>query len=91
MSLFHMPAVTNIRDFFELLKKSNLLSKPQLLAAREAVRDFTEARGLAKWLLKRELVTPWQSQQLLGGHHRLFLGKYKLLDVIGQEIGRAHV
>ena len=84
MSLFHMPAVTNIRDFFEVLKKSNLLSKPQLLAAREAVRDFTEARGLAKWLLKRELVTPWQSQQLLGGHHRLFLGKYKLLDVIGQ-------
>ena len=79
-----MPAVTNIRDFFEVLKKSNLLSKPQLLAAREAVRDFTEARGLAKWLLKRELVTPWQSQQLLGGHHRLFLGKYKLLDVIGQ-------
>ena len=79
-----MPAVTNIRDFFELLKKSNLLSKPQLLAAREAVRDFTEARGLAKWLLKRELITVWQSQQLLNGHHRLFLGKYKLLDVIGQ-------
>ena len=79
-----MPAVTNIRDFFELLKKSNLLSKQQLLGAREAVRDFTEARGLAKWLLKREWVTPWQSQQLLGGHHRLFLGKYKLLDVIGQ-------
>lgn len=79
-----MPAVTNIRDFFELLKKSNLLSKPQLLAAREAVRDFTEARGLAKWLLKRNLVTSWQAQQLLGGHHRLFLGKYKLLDVIGQ-------
>ena len=78
------PAATNIREFFELLKKSNLLSQQQLLTAREAVRDFTEARGLAKWLLKREWITPWQSQQLLGGHHRLFLGKYKLLDVIGQ-------
>jgi len=79
-----MPAVANIRDFFELLKKSNLLSKQQLMSAREAVRDFTEARGLAKWLLKRDLVTPWQAMQLLSGHHRLFLGKYKLLDVIGQ-------
>ena len=28
-----MPAVTNIRDYFELLKKSNLLSKDQLLAS----------------------------------------------------------
>lgn len=78
-----MPAVTKIRDYFELLKKSNLLSQQQLLAAREAVQNFTEARGLAKWLLKREWVTSWQAQQLLNGHHRLFLGKYKLLDVIG--------
>ncbi|MFM9964224.1 MAG: serine/threonine-protein kinase [Planctomycetaceae bacterium] len=78
-----MPAVTKIREFFELLKKSNLLSQQQLLAAREAVKDFTEARGLAKWLLKRDWVTSWQAQQLLNGHHRLFLGKYKLLDVIG--------
>lgn len=79
-----MPAVSNIRDYFELLKRSNLLSKPQLMAARDAVRDCNDARGLAKWLVKRGWLTSWQAQQLLSGHHRLFLGKYKLLDVVGQ-------
>lgn len=79
-----MPAVTNIRDYFEYLKKSNLLSKDQLVATRTAARDFTEARGLSKWLIKRGWITPWQAQQLQNGHHRLFLGKYQLLDVIGQ-------
>ena len=79
-----MPVVTQIRDYFELLKKSNLLSKDQLVATRTAARDFTEARGLSKWLIKRGWITPWQAQQLQNGHHRLFLGKYQLLDVIGQ-------
>ncbi len=79
-----MPAVTNIRDYFELLKKSNLLSKDQLVTTRNAARNFTEARGLSKWLIKRGWVTPWQTQQLQNGHHRLFLGKYQLLEVIGQ-------
>ncbi len=79
-----MPSVTQIRDYFEFLKKSNLLSKEQLVATRNAARDFTEARGLSKWLIKRGWVTPWQAQQLQNGHHRLFLGKYQLLDVIGQ-------
>lgn len=81
---FFMPAVTNIRSYFELLKRSNLLSQQQLIAARNAVKNYTEARGLAMWLVKRGWVTQWQAQQLMGGHHRLFLGKYKLLDVIGQ-------
>ncbi|MCX7422043.1 MAG: serine/threonine-protein kinase [Planctomycetia bacterium] len=79
-----MPTVTQIRDYFEFLKKSNLLSKEQLVATRNAARDFTEARGLSKWLIKRGWITPWQAQQLQNGHHRLFLGKYQLLDVIGQ-------
>ncbi len=79
-----MPAVTTIRDYFDLLKKSNLLSKEQLVATRNAAREFTEMRGLPKWLIKRGWVTPWQALQLQNGHHRLFLGKYQLLDVIGQ-------
>ncbi len=79
-----MPVVTNLRAYFDLLKRSNLLSQQQLVAARDAAKDYTEARGLARWLVKREWLTQWQAKQLLGGHHRLFLGKYKLLDVIGQ-------
>ncbi len=79
-----MPPPTSIKAYFELLNKSNLLSKEQLIQARDAVQNYAEPRGLAKWLVKRGWLTDWQTQQLLTGHHRLILGKYKLLEIIGQ-------
>src|SRR5262245_39943406 len=79
-----MPAVTSNREYFELLKKSNLLSKEQLIQTRDIVQNYAEPRGVANWLVKRGWLTDWQAQQLLTGHHRLILGKYKLLEIIGQ-------
>src|SRR5258706_6200966 len=79
-----MPALISLKAYFELLNKSNLLSKELLIQTRDAAQNYTEPRGLAKWLVKRGWLTDWQAQQLLTGHHRLILGKYKLLEIIGQ-------
>jgi serine/threonine protein kinase len=40
--------------------------------------------ALARWLVDRQLLTGWQAEELLRGRRDYFLGKYKLLERIGQ-------
>ena len=76
-------AVETSEAFFALLSKSNLLSAAQLA---EAQRDAAKAdpRTAAVRLVRLGWLTKWQAQQLLAGRSRLFLGKYKLLESLGQ-------
>lgn len=76
-------AVATSAEFVEILSKSNLLSGEQL----EKVRSRTgieKPRAIADELIEKGLLTEWQARQLLAGKTRLFLGKYKLLDMLGQ-------
>jgi eukaryotic-like serine/threonine-protein kinase len=54
-------------------------------AERAAAGRFTDARDLARHLVQRGWLTPWQANQLILGRGReLLLGRYVLLERVGQ-------
>lgn len=68
---------------FQRLRESRLLDDEQW---RELMRDD---RGPAvedalAWLKERNLLTDWQLAELLRGRRNFFLGKYRLLRLLGQ-------
>ena len=65
------------------LRRSNLLA-PEQVAVAAALAADTDAIGVARELIVREWLTEWQARQLLAGKSKLYLGKYKLMDVRGQ-------
>ncbi|MEO2033310.1 MAG: serine/threonine-protein kinase, partial [Planctomycetaceae bacterium] len=77
-----MPETTRA-DFLGHLEASHLLTDEQLATVREAPIDAS-AMVLADKLLSDGLLTGWQAPMLLYGYDKFFLGKYKLLDHIGQ-------
>ena len=76
-------ALTTPQSFLELLERSKLLDADQLAEARRAARKADGAMALAKSLVGRGLLTRWQASRLLAGRSSFFLGKYKLIDLLG--------
>ena len=76
-------AVSTRASFVETLFLSNLLS-PDQFAEVPAGDDDESPRALAKQLIEKGLLTRWQAQELLKGRTQFFLGKYKLLETLGQ-------
>ena len=76
-------AITTAESFLSLLEKSKLLDAEQLAQAREAAQQADGAKALAKSLVREQLLTRWQAGQLLAGRSTFFLGKYKLIDLLG--------
>lgn len=72
-----------IETFLSSLRRSNLLT-PEQIAATAALASSVDAVGVARELISREWLTEWQARQLLAGKSKLYLGKYKLMDVLGQ-------
>ena len=77
-----MPTPTS-QAFVNTLRKSHLLTPEQMAVANDVSRRL-DAIATAKDLIKRDWITEWQARQLLAGKSKLFLGKYRLLDVLGQ-------
>jgi outer membrane biosynthesis protein TonB len=77
-------ATNTIDSFLEAVQTSNLLEADQLAAAREAAQGADDPRTLARLLVQKGLLTRWQAGQLLVGRHSFFLGKYKLIDLLGR-------
>jgi serine/threonine protein kinase/uncharacterized protein YjbI with pentapeptide repeats len=76
-------AVSSVQDFLPLIEKSNLLLPEQLAEVRTWPEQ--EPKTLAARMVTAGWITKWQSQQLLAGRsQQFFLGKYKLLELIGQ-------
>ena len=73
----------NVQSFLQILRKSNLLT-PEQVAVANGLSQSKDAISIAKDLIQREWLTEWQARQVLAGKSKLFLGKYKLLDVLGQ-------
>lgn len=65
------------------LRRSNLLRPEQIAVASDLVTR-SDAVGVARDLILREWLTEWQARQLLAGKSKLYLGRYKLMDVLGQ-------
>jgi serine/threonine-protein kinase len=78
-------SVATAEDFLALLVRSQLVSREQLVALQDEIAPmaWNDPARLADELSSRGLITSWQAQQLLAGHHRFVFGKYKLLDQIG--------
>ena len=77
-------AITTADSFLDLLDKSKLLTSEKSAEARHAAGQTDDAKTLAKALVQQELLTRWQAAQLLAGRSSFFLGKYKLIDLLGR-------
>lgn len=77
-------AVTSAEEFFAVLEKSKLLMPVQLAQARSAAAPDDTPRTIAKRLAREELITRWQAGQLLAGRSSFYLGKYRLIELLGR-------
>lgn len=76
-------AVETSEEFLDVLAMSHLLAADQLAAARALAKYEADPRRLAKRLVQSRYLTQWQAEQLLAGRNKLFLGRYKLLELLG--------
>src|SRR5262245_40331677 len=85
--LMAAPATTD--DVLDLVRKSGVLDETRLAAYLDRSRAVTELPTsppeLAKCLVRDGLLTGFQAEQLLIGKWRRFsIGKYKVLERLGQ-------
>jgi serine/threonine protein kinase len=73
-------------DLFEVLRHGQFLGESQLEElGRNRLLRFTNARGLARELVRRGWLTPYQVNRLVQGHgDELVLGSYRLLEPLGE-------
>ena len=85
-----MPVVTaSVDEFLSLLEQSQLLREPLLQKMREQIptlgADANDPERVAKSLVKCQILSAYQALRLLAGKaDGFYLGKYRLLDVLGQ-------
>jgi serine/threonine protein kinase len=77
--------ITSVADLLAALKHLPLLSSAQLSKLRNSHRQFTDSRMLARELLQRGWLTPFQvNLLLLGRGPELIVGPYVLLERLGE-------
>src|SRR5688572_5223739 len=84
-----MPAPASINEFLELVRKSGVVEEKRLDAHVQQLRSAsllpTEPAPLAQVLIRDGLLTHFQAEQILRGKWRRFIiGKYKVLEQLGQ-------
>lgn len=78
-------AIAAVGDFVEALRQSRLLERAQLEEVIALQARFGDPRELARYLLKKEWLTPYQINQIFQGQAaHLVLGQYKLLERLGE-------
>lgn len=84
-----MSSKPNVESFVAVLKKSGLVESDRL---QKVIANYTASGGrteesakLAEHLIANGTVTKWQAEKLLQGKHKgYFLGKYRLLSLLGK-------
>jgi hypothetical protein len=72
--------VDTLADFLEALRNSNVLTPPQLEQVEALAKQIADPRQLAKELVARQLLTPFQAKMIWNGRgDELVLGSYLLL------------
>jgi serine/threonine protein kinase len=78
-------SVIGLSDFVQALEQYQLLRPEQLAPLRQLQAKLPASQDLARELIKRGWLTPYQANQLLQGHgERLALGPYRLLERLGE-------
>lgn len=81
-------AIVTAEALLSALEKSRLLEPDLMESARQAARQpasvTDDPRALAKTLVQQGLLTRWQAGQLLIERPSFFVGKYKLIDLLGK-------
>src|SRR5688572_952930 len=77
-------AIDSIAKLIEALRDSKLLDAAQLEEVSGMQARFADTRGLARELLQRGWLTPYQINQIVQGHGKdLVLGAYRLTERLG--------
>src|ERR1700691_1455914 len=78
--------IDTVPAFIEALRNSRLLEDARLAEVEQGLRPgCTEPRGLARDILQRGWLTPYQINQLMQGRATdLVLGQYILLERLGE-------
>src|SRR5262245_40129369 len=78
--------IDSVANLVDELRESRVLNPAQLQEiGRDLLPRFPDPRALAKELVKREWLTPYQVNQLFQGRGRqLVLGSYVLLERLGE-------
>ncbi|HEV3259295.1 MAG TPA: hypothetical protein VG013_20685, partial [Gemmataceae bacterium] len=78
--------ITSVANLVDILRQYQLLEPAQLdEVARTLQARFTEPRGLARELVQRGWLTPYQVNQLFQDKGRdLLLGQYLILERLGE-------
>lgn len=81
-----MQAPTVANEFYELLQKSELLSADQVrrVVAKLELSDETSPEVVARTLVQKRVLTPFQAERLLEGRYRGFvIDGYRVREVLG--------
>ena len=84
-----MSTVCSAATFLEIARKSNIISEDRLTellqSQQQNGRSESDGNALARWLVRRGYLTPFQAQQLLAGKHKNFFinRKYLILEPLG--------
>jgi serine/threonine-protein kinase len=77
--------IDRVDTLLQALEESQLLSAAQLAECRDGLTSFADTRALARHLLQRDWLTPYQVNYILQGKAgELFLDNYVLMERIGQ-------
>ena len=83
-------AKPKVDRFLDLVRRSGLVEKGQLVVLLSRLKDEAGGKSIgntelvAEKLIEADLLTHWQCEKLLEGRHKgFFLGKYKLLGLLG--------
>lgn len=80
----------SVLDFVETLAKSGLVTDSSLQSIQDEAHEFEDAKGLAKHLVRAELLTAYQASQLLAGKSKGFqIGRFRILNLLAEDIKNA--
>ncbi|MFT4555554.1 MAG: serine/threonine protein kinase [Planctomycetaceae bacterium] len=74
----------SVSDFIVAIGASSLLTADRLSELKSFAEKCTDVERPVNHLVEQKLLTSWQAEMLLHGQTRFFLGRYKLLSLLGQ-------
>src|SRR5690349_9157061 len=78
-------SIATASELFDALRDAQLLDPAQLDTVQAELGQFRDAATLARHLVQRGWLTPFQAKETLDGYARdLAVAHYRLLDVLGQ-------
>ena len=76
-------SIKDSSTLMKIIERSKLLQVSELEQAQALSVQHPDSQGFLKALYRRKMITRWQAGQLLAGNSSFFLGKYKLVELIG--------